>query len=144
MAWVAAGAGLVVLGLVGYGITIDRNCSDLSDVVRGSFRFRLCHMANESIGAVPVTEPMGAVSYSRRYHDGLKPGVSDVKYASRRSPEEVRVVLEKFLTSKGFALARRETDFDWWSDQRTEMGISVRAAAGAGCLVEVMHVTWLD
>ena len=143
MAWVAAGAGLLVLGFVGYGITIDRNCSDLSDVVGGSFRFRLCRLAAEPIGAVPVTEPIGPVSYSRRYHDGTKPGVSDVKYASARSPEEVRAALEKFLTSKGFALARRETDFDWWSDKRTEMGISVRPA-GAGCLVEVMHVTWLD
>jgi hypothetical protein len=69
--------------------------------------------------------------------------VGDLKYASARGPEEVRAALEKFLTSKGFALARRETDFDWWSDKETEMGISVRAA-GAGCLVEVMHVTWLD
>ena len=45
------GAGVLVLALIGYGITIDRNCSDLSDVVGGSFRFRLCRLAAEPIGA---------------------------------------------------------------------------------------------
>lgn len=144
MAWVAAGAGLLVLGFVGYGITVDRNCSEISDVPRGSFRFRLCRLANDPIGALPVTAPIGIVTYSRRYHDGLKPGVSDMRYASARTPEVVRAALETFLAGQGFALARRETDFDWWSDKRTEMGISVRAMAGRGCQVEVIHVTEFD
>lgn len=67
-----------------------------------------------------------------------------MKYVSASTPEQVRVALETSLASRGFALARRETDFDWWSDQRTEMGISVLATHGGRCQAEVIHVTGFE
>ena len=75
-AWVAAGGGLLVLGLVGYVVVVDRNCDEISDVPRGSLRFGVCGVANEAIAAVPLTDAIGQVTYTVRYHDGLKPGVS--------------------------------------------------------------------
>jgi hypothetical protein len=140
MGWLAAGAGLLVLGLVGYGIVVDRSCGELSDVPRGSFRFRMCRLGTEVIATIPVSDPIGEATYSLRDYDGLKPGVNEMKYASARPPAEVRAVLEAFLAGKGFALARREIDFEWWSDKRTEMAFSIHGRAGRGCDVEVIHV----
>ena len=67
-----------------------------------------------------------------------------MKYASARSPAEVRGALEAFLSGKGFALARREIDMEWWSDKRTEMGVGIRGTTGRGADVEIIHNTGFE
>lgn len=140
-AWLLAAAGVLILGLAAYVVLVLRVCGELSDVGRGSFRFRLCGVSGEPIAAVPVIDPRGAVTYSRRQADGMKPSVSTLKYGSARPADEVRTALAAFLTGRGFTLARREPDFEWWTDHRSEMGIAARATGDRQCDVEVIHNT---
>jgi hypothetical protein len=140
-AWLLAAAGVLVLGLAGYVVVVLRVCGELSHVARGSFHFRLCGLAGEPISAVPVIDPMGSATYSRRQADGMKPSVSTLKYSSARPADEVHTALAAFLTGRGFTLARREPDFEWWTDHRSEMGIAARAAGDRQCDVEVIHNT---
>jgi len=52
--------------------------------------------------------------------------------------------MESYLTSRGFTLARREPEHDWWTDHRSEMGISTRATGPRTCDVEVVQNTGFE
>ena len=142
--WLLPAAGVLMLGLAGYVVVVLRVCGELSDIGRGSFRFRVCGVGGEPIAAVPVINPRGAATYSRRQADGMKPSVSTLKYGSARPADEVRTALAAFLTGRDFTLARREPDFEWWTDHRSEIGIAARAAGDRQCDVEVIHNTGSD
>jgi len=60
-----------VLGGIGYVVTVLRNCSEFSEITRGSALFRLCSMSSEAITSVPVVDPVRGPTYSRRLADGL-------------------------------------------------------------------------
>jgi len=138
-AWLAATAGLLVLGFLGYIVTVIRYCGEFQDVTRGSALFRLCSMSSEPIASVPVVDPIRGPRYSRRLADGLKPSLHFVRYDSARAAPEVRATLEAYFTSRGFTLARRETEHDWWTDHQSEMGLATRATGERTCEVEVIQ-----
>jgi|SRR5881394_8512 len=132
--------GLGIVAVVGYVIFSLRECQELWNVRRGSALFRLCGMGSEPIAAVPVTEPVGEVGYARRMRDGEKPTVMSVDYASAASEAAIRGALTAFLAAKGFALARREDRYEWWSDGHGHIGFQIRAEDGGKNLVDVMHL----
>jgi len=140
-AWLAAAGGVLVLLLAGYVLATLRYCDAFGDISRRSPLFHLCSMGSEPIASVPVIEPVGKPTYSRRLADGMKPGLHYLRYRSTRSATEVRGILESYLTSHGFTLARREPQHDWWADHRSEMGLSTRATGERTCEVEVVHDT---
>jgi len=133
-----------VLGFLGYVVTSLRYCGELRDVSRGSALFRLCSMSSEPIASIPVVDPIRGPTYSRRLADGLKPGLHFLKYDSGRAAPEVRATLEAHLTSRGFSLARREAEHDWWTDRHSEMGLAIRATGERTCEVEVIENTGFE
>jgi hypothetical protein len=140
-AWLAGATGVLVLGFIGYVVAVIRYCDAFWNVTRGRLLFSLCSMSSEPIASVPVIDPVGDPTYSRRLADGMKPSLHLLKYGSAHTAAEVRTALEAFLTSRGFTLARRESMHEWWTDHRSEMGVSVRATGERSCDVEVIHDT---
>jgi hypothetical protein len=140
-AWLVGTAGVLALGLIGYVGAAVRYCDAFWNITRGSLLFRLCSMSSEPIASLPVVAPIGRPTYSRRLADGMKPSLHFLKYSSARPAAEVQTTLATFLTSRGFALARRESVHEWWTDHRSEMGLQVRATGERTCEVEVVHDT---
>ena len=129
---------------LGYAVLVTRTCDEIGGVTRGSFPFRLCGLSSEPIAAVPVVAPIASATYSRRLADGMKPGLTGLKYRSTGTVDEIRSALTTFLSSRGFALARREDPFEWWSDKSSEIGFSVRSTGDGRSDVEVIHNTGFE
>ena len=140
-----AGA-LVIAGLVScavYFVAVSRRCDEVRDARRGSFDYRLCGEGNELIARVPIVSPASEPLHSWRLPDGTKPGHHQVRYESRDAPTTVRTTLAAFLRQAGFSERSSDSDYEWWSDQRTEVGLSIRVAS-AGSRIEVLHNTGND
>jgi hypothetical protein len=81
--------------------------------------------------------------YSWRLADGTKPGRNVLKYESLASPNTVRATLAEHLRQTGFSERSVESDYEWWTDRHTELGLSIRGASG-GSHVEILHNTGSD
>src|SRR5438477_604457 len=114
-AWLA---GVLALGLIGYVVAVIRYCDAFWNVTRGSLLFSLCSMSSEPIASLPVVDPIGDPTYSRRLADGMKPSLHFLKYSSARPAAEVQTALTAYLTTRGFTLARREPMHEWWTEPR--------------------------
>jgi hypothetical protein len=144
IALIVGGLGcLVTLGLGAYVIAVSRNCDEAWNVLRGSFRYRLCGMGSELITAIPVVEALAPPTYSWKLADGTKPGHKLLRYDSGQSPEAVRTQLVEFLKHSGFTPKRVEKDHEWWAESTTELSFAVTRSDGHS-KVEVLEDTGLD
>jgi len=134
-------AGLVLCGV--YLVAVSRRCGEVRDAPRGSFDYHLCGVGRELIARVPIVSPAGEPLYSWRLADGTKPGHNQVRYESRDAPATVRAALAAFLHQAGFSERSTDGDYEWWTDHRTEVGLSIRVA-NAGTRIEVLRNTGND
>lgn len=143
---VIIGGALVIAGLLScavYLVAVSRRCDEVRDARRGSFDYRLCGVGNELIARVPIVSPASEPLYSWRLANGTKPGHNQVRYESRDAPATVRAALAAFLRQAGFSERSSDSDYEWWTDHRTEVGLSIRGAS-AGSRIEVLHNTGND
>jgi hypothetical protein len=138
--WLAVGLGAVVAfgAFCAYVLLVLRRCDEVRDLPQGSFDYRLCGLGGTLIASVPVVAPVSEPLYSRTLADGLSVGYSVLKYESSQAPSTVHAALAQFLRQAGFTEGVADADYEWWTDQHTKLGLSIRSAQ-SGSQVEVLH-----
>ena len=134
---------LALAGCATYFILVLRRCDDVRDVRRGSFDYRLCGVGGELVARMPIVAPASEPLFSWTLAEGTKPGRNLLKYESVAPPSRVRTTLAEYLRGTGFSEKSPDSDYEWWTDRQTELGLSIRGAGG-GSHVEILHNTGSD
>jgi hypothetical protein len=143
--WLAVGVGAVVVfgAFCAHVLLVLRRCDEVRDLPRGSFDYRLCGLGDTLVASVTVVAPVSEPLYTRVLADGLSVGYSVLKYESLEPPAKVHAAMADFLRQKGFTEGVADADYEWWTDQRTRLGLAIRNVQ-KGSLLEVLHDTGND
>ena len=130
-------------GCAAYFLLVLRRCGEVRDVRRGSLDYRLCGVGSELIARIPIVASAGEPLYSWTLAEGTKQGRNLLKYESVAPPSTVRTTIAEFLRQTGFSEKSADSDYEWWTDHHTELGLSIQGAGG-GSHVEIFHNTGSD